>query len=45
MDEILRIFATGISGVFIGMTMLYCSIKLTTFVTEKILLKKKEVNP
>lgn len=35
MGETLKIFVAGLSGVFIGMALLYISINLTTVVTGK----------
>ena len=37
-----EIFLTGITGVFIGMTVLYCAIKLNTLVAERLSAGKEE---
>ena len=37
-----EIFLTGITGVFIGMTVLYCAIKLNALVAERFPAKKEK---
>ena len=36
MKDALQIFTTGIGGVFIGMTLLYITIRLTSFVANTL---------
>lgn len=42
MAKAVEIFLTGISGVFIGMTVLYGAIRLNTLVTERFFGKKEK---
>lgn len=39
---VLEILLTGIAGVFIGMTLLYASIKMTTLTAKSVIGKKEK---
>ena len=38
-NQPMMVFASGVAGVFAGMGLLYCAIKLNTLITEWILTK------
>lgn len=42
MFDALVVFVAGLGGVFLGMTLLYTSIRLTTIVTCRLIGKKEE---
>ena len=44
MNQTTMIFVSGITGVFVGMALLYGAIKFNTLVTELILKKGKDKN-
>ncbi len=42
MTDFLIIFISGITGVFLGMLLLYGSIKITSKITDKLMAKNQE---